>query len=280
MLGSRLARHCAGLGWRVTVQCRTHDAPDAAVDAVSCDLLARGSADRLLTDLRPDLVINCVAITNVDQCEADPACAQRLNADLCGEVADAARRLGIKPVMISTDQLWRAAQPFIPETLPVDPLGVYGRTKAAGEVAAAGNPDSLVLRTNFFGPGLDWRKSLSDLVLEKLRAGQRWSGFADVFYTPIAIRPLIDLILAAVERGLTGTYHLCGRDRISKYEFSLRLAQAAGLDASLIARASLADAKLAAPRPFEMSLDGRKIESALGLSLPGLDQSIASVLAV
>ena len=137
----------------------------------------------------------------------------------------------------------------------------------------------IIARTNFFGRAPAWKPSLSDQVLARLRAGHGFNGFTDVYFTPIAVALAAEWLIDMVEAGLHGTFHLAGRDRISKYDFSVEVAKAAGLDASAIKPGRIADAKLTATRPSEMSLSTRKIEKALGRAVPNLDQSIHSSLA-
>lgn len=248
-------------------------------DAVSADLTLEGAAASLVAQVKPTVVVNCVALTNVDLCEREPSLAQRLNADLCGELAAACNDAGASLVSISTDQLWRNPPAFVTEDHAPDPAGVYGKTKADGETQTRHARSHIIARTNFFGCGPAWKPSLSDQVLARLRAGQRFNGFSDVYFTPIAVALAAEWVIDMVEAGLIGTFHLGGRDRISKYDFAVAIAKAAGFDSTEVKAGHVADAKLTAARPSEMSLCTKKIEKALGRSVPDLDQSIRSALA-
>lgn len=248
-------------------------------DVVYTDLSEVGAGYRMVTEVRPSVVVNCAALTNVDLCENEPRLAQRLNADLCGELAIACNDIGASLVSISTDQLWRNSPPFAREDLPPDPVGVYGVTKADGEIQSRQARSHIIFRTNFFGRGHSWRPSLSDLVLTRLRGGHGFTGFSDVYFTPLAVGIAVDWVIDAVEANLTGTFHLGGGDRVSKYEFAVALAKAAGLDAGSVRSGRIADAKLVAARPTEMSLSSDKIAQALGRAIPNLYRSLHNALA-
>lgn len=275
-LGSYVCRALDARGYRTVGHVHSRGEDSGMIRA---DLTVPGAGARLVEDVRPAVVVNCVALANVDLCDREPALAQRLNADLCGELADGCNATGAVLVAISTDQLWRDPPPFVTEEQAPDPFGAYGRTKADGEVQARRAERSIVARTNFFGRGPAWKPSLSDLILTRLKAGETFNGFSDVYYTPIAVTLASELLLDMVEAGLSGTFHLGGRDRISKYDFAVALAKAAGLDASNVKPGRVADAKLTAPRPNEMSMSSAKLEKALGRPVPGLDCSIRAALA-
>ena len=273
-LGSYVSRALRARGYQTVGQAHSH----LGTGNVCADLTLAGSGVRLVEEIRPTVVVNCVALANVDLCDREPMLAQRLNADLCGELADGCDAIGATFVSVSTDQLWRNPPKFVTEDETPDPFSTYGRTKADGEVQAGRAGRHIIIRTNFFGTGLAWRPSLSDLILARLRAGEVFNGFSDVYYTPIAVALASEWIVDMAEAGLTGTFHLGGRDRISKYEFAVALATAAGLDPANIKSGVVADAKLTAARPNEMSLNSAKIERALGRPVPDLDQSIRSAL--
>jgi len=277
-LGGYFCDALARNGNVVVAQCRSHHPPGNVAQTIVADLAETAAGHRVVSEGRPDVVIHCAAMTNVDECERDPAGAQRMNAGICGELAESCTRVGAKLVMISTDQLWRNAKPFATEDLPLDPAGVYGSTKAEGERLVATNPVHLILRTNFFGRGPNWRPSLSDTVLNTLRSGKIFYGFTDVFYTPIDVRIFAQWTVDAIQAGLQGIYHLGGRDRLSKYDFATLLARRAGLDASAIKQSTVAAAGLTTERPCEMSLNSNKISRALNRELPSVEQSIASCL--
>lgn len=281
LLGWSLCRDAAARGTPVEAVFSRHppdgDAP--GVTGVRADVARPGAARDLLDRSPAGVVVYAAGLTDVDGCERDEALALRLHAEVPAEFARLCRRSGRRFVAISTDHLWDGRTAFVEEDEPVRPLNAYARTKAAGEAAVrAEMPDALILRTNFFGRGPAWRRSLSDWMLGELRAGRPLRAFADAHFTPIGLPLLCGTIRDAVATGLVGTFHAAGADRVSKLAFALRLARLAGLPEDLVREGSVADARLAAPRPRDMSLSTAKLARALGRPAPSLDDSLDAVL--
>lgn len=90
---------------------------------------------------------------------------------------------------------------MVTEDVPVCPVNIYGKTKAESErVVLAVNSEALILRTNFFGPGLQWRQSLSDWIINSLNRSEKINAFYDVFFTPISIYHLARAILLFIQK--------------------------------------------------------------------------------
>ena len=122
-----------------------------ALTRAECDLLNLTSLPETIRRNRPDVVVNGAAYTAVDRAEREPELAQAINGEAPGVLADVARQLGALLVHYSTDYVFdgTATRP-IPETAPPSPLGVYGRTKRAGEAAILEvGGSALILRTSW-----------------------------------------------------------------------------------------------------------------------------------
>jgi dTDP-4-dehydrorhamnose reductase len=157
------------------------------------------------------------------------------------------------------------------ELASVQPINLYAQTKATAEGAVLKVcPDALVARTNFFGWGLPYRKSFSDTILDALFSEQEIGLFSDAYFTPILMRPLIDATHALIDKRYRGIFHMGGDERLSKYEFGLRIAEAFNLDAGLIKPTALADRRDLVSRPLDLSLSNKKMRCALGPELSDL----------
>lgn len=277
LLGVRLGSCLLARGRHVTAHHWQHPLPPSlAPFGLAVDLLdGTDACQRAVEAAAPDVVVNCVGLTNVDQCEREPARAALLNDTHAGRIAAAARAAGVRFVQISTDHLWDGTRSFVSEEVPPRPINVYAKTKAAGESAVArADPEALIVRTNFFGPGLPWRKSINDWLTEELTAGRAINAFSDVFFTPMASDLLSATITELVDRRVTGVLNVAGAERISKYDFALRWARHAGLNSALIRAGSVVDSALAAPRPRDMSLDCSKAAALLGRPMPSFRESL------
>jgi dTDP-4-dehydrorhamnose reductase len=245
------------------------------VQTVVCDLLEAGAAAKLIEERHPDCVIHCAALTNVDQCEADPGLALRVNAGISGNLAAVAARAGARFVYISTDSVFDGSRGGYTEADPVAPLNSYAKSKLAGERAVLeASPEALTLRTNIYGWNMQAKSSLAEWILARLESALETPGFLDVVFCPILVNDLADVILQAAGRGLSGCFHATGSEACSKYEFAVRIAEVFECDRALIRPASIDDSPLKAPRPKNTSLVVSRIEGALDRKMPGLDDGL------
>ena len=252
-----------------------HGLVNAPFAIETADLADAGEGTRLLEKTRPDVLLHCAALANIDACEAQPELAERVNAKVPGELAAACRRMGIKMVHISTDAVFDGQRGGYREEDETNPINVYARTKLAGEQQVAeNNPDAIIARVNFYGWSLRGKRSLAEFFYYSLSAGKPMMGFTDVLFCPLQVNDLADVLTAMVERGLSGLYHVISPESTSKYEFGCRIARRFGLDESLIEPTSWEKAGLKANRSPSLTLSVEKLACDLGNALPGQQQGI------
>jgi len=242
-------------------------------EQLEADLLAAGTAEETLERLRPEALIHCAALANLEACEADPQLAARLNA--------ACQRRGVKMVHISTDAVFDGTKTgaYVEDDAP-NPLSVYARTKLDGEAAVLqANPAAIVARVNFYGWSMSGTRSLAEFFVNNLQAGKGVAGFTDVSFCPTFVGDLAHLLLAMLEKDLHGLFHTVGATCMSKYDFGVAVARRFGLDASLIAPQSVDRSDLVARRAHNLCLSIHKLSTALQAPLPefstGLDRFYA-----
>lgn len=231
---------------------------------------------------RPDVVINAAAYTAVDAAEREPDLAEAVNHRGAGAVARAAAALDLPVIQLSTDYVFDGAspRPYRPDDVP-GPLGVYGRTKLAGERAvAAANPRHAIVRTSWiYSPfGRNFVKTMLDLARIRAEVGV----VSDQHGCPTAAIDLADGLMA-VTRGLLasdptrpdaerqGIVHMVGHGEASWADVAeavfARSAQKDGPWAR-VKRISTADYPTAAVRPANSRLDGAGLEEGYGIRLP------------
>ena len=225
--------------------------------------------------IQPDYIVNCAALTNVDQCEIEVEKAKEVNQLWPKKLAQISLEIGSKLIHISTDHLYDGTKDIYTEDDLVSPLNVYGKTKAEAEDEVLSiNPKALIVRTNFYGWGLSYRKSFSDYILNGLRSSIHLSLFNDVFYTPIYMGELIRLLHLALKEKLSGMYNIVGNECLSKFEFGVALANAFSYPVELITAASISSKENLVIRPKNMSLSNQKLTQALGIKILSLEEQI------
>ncbi len=236
---------------------------------VQADLTQPGVIDRLLAETNPDWVIHTAALANLEDCERNPALAQRLNSEVPAILARACRKGGARLLHVSTDAVFDGTKGNYTETDTPNPLSVYARTKLAGEQAvAAAYPQAIVARVNLFGFSPTGKRSLAEFFLYNLLAGNPVKGFTDVYFCPLLVNTIAGLFIEMLEKDLHGLYHVFAGECLSKYDFGVRIARRFGLDANLIAPISVQDAGLTARRAPNLTMDTHKLSTHLGHPLP------------
>ena len=250
----------------------------AGTDAKKINLESVDQLTKEFEELDCRIVIHTAGLANVEQCESEPVCAQYANVTLASNVAKACAKLGIQLVHISTDHLFSGKESMVMEDHPIAPLNTYGKTKAEAEFRIREiDPKALVIRTNFYGWGTSYRHSFSDFVINTLRSGKEITLFQDILFTPILMGNLAKLVHRLIDLNASGVFNVVGEDRISKYEFGLRIAEKFGLDSSKIVPNLLANQSKLTQRPLDMSLSNSKVRNLLGRSVGSIQEQIVTL---
>jgi dTDP-4-dehydrorhamnose reductase len=247
-------------------------------ELINADLLVPDAVRRVLVESKPEAVIHCAALANVDACETNPELAYQMNADLPARLADACARQKVRLIHISTDAVFDGQKDGVyAESDAPNPQGVYAQTKLEGERAVLRvNPMAVVARVNFYGWSLSGKRSLSEFFVNNLGSGKSVNGFTDVIFCPMLVNHLGRLLIAMLEQGLRGLYHVVGPQALSKYQFGIEIARKFGLKESLISPQSVDKSGLTARRSHNLRLSTDKLSTDLNLTLPtfstGLDE--------
>lgn len=226
--------------------------------------------------IQPQIVIHTAGLTSVEKCESDPILAKQLNVLLASNVAKVCSMFRVPFAHISTDHLYSGHSAFTEENLPISPVNIYGSTKAEAELRVLEeNPDALVIRTNFYGWGTSYRQSFSDFIIQALRENKELELFDDVFYTPILAEVLVQATHDLITSKAKGIFNLVGGQRLSKFDFGVKLAEEFDLNKALIKRMQIAQQSLLVKRPLDMSLSNKKAVVFLGRDLGTIDDHLS-----
>ena len=247
-----------------------------SLQGVKTDVMPLNSLGECITAInkhQPDVVVHTAGLTSVEECESNPGLAQEINVDLAKNIAIACNRQGVQLVHISTDHLSSGEESFVVEEDGNAPVNNYAKTKLEGEQQVIANcKDALVIRTSFFSWGTKYRQSFSDFIINKLRNNEAVGLFSDVFFTTILAEELSKKTHQLVDANLSGVFNVAGSERLSKYEFGMKLANCFDLDTSLINEISINDKSNLVKRPKDMSLSNDKICKALSCTISSIDE--------
>jgi dTDP-4-dehydrorhamnose reductase len=240
------------------------------------DLTREGTAERIIEKFKPDLLVHCAAMADIDTCEKNPEKAAVVNAAVPGKLARLAGKSGFQFIHISTDAVFDGARGGYIESDTPNPLSVYAATKLAGEQAvAAENPQAVIARVNFYGWSLSGTRSLAEFFYNNLKESRQVNGFTDVFFCPLMVADLCDILMEMAAMGLTGLYHVVSPQAIAKYEFGRRIAELFGFDPDLVRPISVNDSGLTARRSPRLTLLTDRLRKDLRIDLPDQNAGLA-----
>jgi dTDP-4-dehydrorhamnose reductase len=252
-----------------------HPLHQTPFEVIQSDLGQPGEMKRILEQTAPEIIFNCAALANLDSCEEHPDLAKRLNSELPETLASLTRQSGIGLVHISTDAVFNGQRGGYREGDRPEPINVYARTKLAGEQAVlATNPDALVARVNFYGWSLSGQRSLAEFFFNNLSQNKPVNGFTDVFFCPLLVNELVDILFNMITKGLSGLYHVVSSGSISKHDFGMMIASQFGFSQTLIKPVSWKAGGLHAVRSPNLTLNVDKLTKALGCSPSGQNAGI------
>ena len=201
---------------------------------------------------RPDIIINCAAVTDTKLCEAEPELAYRVNALGARNLSLVARKHNAKIVQLSTDDVFDGhnTKPYT-EFDDTHPLTVYGRSKRAGEnyVKEFTHKHFIIRSTWVYGEG----KNFVNALLQTAETETEAAIPTDQFGSPTSAKDLARIILHLIRTNEYGTYHATCRGKCSRYEFAEEILKLSGKKLKLIP-ALAADVPTAA-RPAYAVLD-------------------------
>jgi len=275
LLGLNFALAVDGKKHQVTGVANTSPMLWATFNNVQLELTRPGAVEEMLATHKPEVVIHCAAMANVDACENDPALAYQVNAVLPGIIAAACRQYGVRLIHISTDAVFDGSKGNYREEDKTNPLSVYASTKLEGEKAVLdANPDALIARVNFYGWSAAGNRSLAENFVRNLEAGKEMMGFTDVIFCPMNILDLSSLLVETAALEIKGIYHMVGASPMSKYQFGMMIAERFGFNPALIKPVSVSESGLKAARSPNLSLSVEKLRNALGHDLPEFDEGL------
>ncbi len=230
-----------------------------------CDLTKRENVKKIIYDFYPDFIINAAAFTNVDLSEIERETAWKVNVKGVEYLAEAARVLDSHLIHISSDYIFDGTNGPYSENAKPNPLGYYGRTKLASENALKiSGSIHTIIRTNVLFGIADSRPDFVRWVINSLNANKQIRIVTDQFNNPTFIDDLVQAISRIIEFKKEGIYHIGGRDFLSRFEFTEKIADYFKLNRDLITPIVTEELNQKARRPLKSGLITLKAETELG----------------
>lgn len=246
--------------------------------AISADLTNREETLKMLDQIRPDAIINTVALAEIEACEKSPSRAYSNNIltiqNVVKWIAESSANCHL--VHISTDHVYDGEGQHKENS--VNLTNYYAYSKFASELVAEQIP-STVLRTNFVGKTVsNLRQTFSDWVVVNLRAKSNIELVNDIWFSPVSLRFLLEAVALTVRERLEITANLGSWGGLSKFEFGHKIADFLGLDLKKIHSVTAAEClAYVTYRPRNMVMDNSFWEATTGLKCPSTEEVVDAV---
>lgn len=246
-----------------------------ALDRRALDITEAAAVGDAVGRARPAAVVNCAAYTDVDGAESEPEAALQVNREGARNVAAAAAGVGAAVLFPSTDYVFdgRAERPYVESDAP-SPLGSYGRSKLAGELAtAAENPRHHVIRTSWlFGTG---GRNFVETMIELGRRRDELSVVSDQVGSPTYTAHLAERLLRLATVEDFGIRHMAADGHCSWYDFAVAIFERTGMPCR-VTPTTTAEFGRPAPRPAYSVLASERADA---VRLPAWQSGLDAYLA-
>lgn len=225
---------------------------------------------------RPDVIINCGAITSVAACESNLEKAYKVNAIGARNVSIATRRVHAKLIHLSTDDVFdgKSTKPYGEFDQPTPSL-VYGKSKLAGEQFVKDFAERyFIIRSNWvYGKGENFINDLLALAKQK----ETIHISSEAFGNPTSAKALAQFIISLMESSEYGVYHATCEGTCSRKEFAEEIIRLAGLNTKIVAVTNAED-ELAAKRPAYTVLDNLMLRLLGHAKMPHWKEALAEYM--
>ena len=230
--------------------------------------------EKYLISVKPETVINCVGIGDIDFLEKNPTIAYKINSDSAKNIAKICNKLGIYMIHISTDSVFDGQTGMYKENNKVNPLNIYTKSKALAENYVQDNvKNSVIVRTNFYG--FDKKnKWFFNWIINSLSLGKKITGFTDLIFNPLEISNLSNLLIELTTIKHEGILHLSSNDFLSKYDFIMKVASVFNFDKNLIIKGN---SSFPVKRPKNTTLDNSISKRILKTPITPLDLCLKNI---
>ena len=281
--GRRILQSLSRQGIYELTGCSLHEdiLPGNNYRFVQADMNNHPAIDRLIAEIRPDVVINGSALSVPDYCESHHEEAYAANVLAVENIARCCERAGSRFIHLSTDFVFdgKKAELYTETDIPA-PVNYYGISKYQGEQAVAANCSNYanVRVVVVYGKALPGQHgNILQLVKNRLQAGQEIRVVSDQYRTPTWVQDIADGVEKLMHISQNGIWHICGDECLSIAYIASRVSDYFKLARSLIVPVTTEEMNEATPRPRFSGLSIEKAKRILGYAPHSLEEGMAEM---
>ena len=264
--------------WQIIGTYHEHKVESTLGVNLQVDLTNHDALAKVLKYIQPDAVLHLAAASNPNFCEEHPQISQAINVEPALQLADYAAFKKIPMIFTSSDLVFDGKKGnYSEEDLP-SPINRYGLHKAVAESKVmAAYPEAVVARLPLMYGMTGQKNNFLEHWLNKWKARTPTPAFKDEFRSPLSGTEAAKGLLYLLEKQVSGIWHLAGNERISRFDFGLKIAEVFQIAPDLIKESYQSEVDMPAARPADVSLNTEKIIS-LGFEASGITESLQALL--
>lgn len=221
-VGSKISEYFESLGYSV---CASGYASFGSKSYL-LDVTKRDTVLKEIANSEPEIIIHAAAKSSLVECEKNPEIANSVNVNGTLNIIDAIKATNpeIKMIFLSSDYVFDGNRGNYVENDQANPFTVYGKTKLDAEKLIMKELDNYIIcrSANIFGRG----SNFFNFIVNHLEGMSSVEVFKDTFYTPTYIEYFVESLEILINSGFHGIIHIAGRERLSRYEFAIKVADA------------------------------------------------------
>ena len=252
-------------------------------DNIPCKLYTQDLSDldktrSIVQDIKPNLIINAVAITNLEVCEINKQDAYLSNVVVARNLARISSELSIPIIQLSTDNFIGDKDLKRDEQIIPRSVNYYGETKIQAENEIKSHTDNyLMLRTNFYSYEKNDNNSFLSNLIFNFEKRIEYLGATDYFFNPVSTHYLVNTIIKLLENNFRGTINITSDNCISKFDFAKTVCALLNYDNSLVRRVSLTELPNLVERPKNLCLVNSKLKQTLKIDDISLTKQLLQI---
>lgn len=242
------------------------------INIINSDVTDPVAFSKYLKEIKPEIIIHCAAIVNVEACESERDYADKLHCEIIKQIAESSP--SSKLIYISSDSVFDGTRGNYQEFDIPNPINYYAKSKYDGEVNTLRLvKNSIVVRTNIYGFHFQKQSSLAEWALDNLQQSKTINGFNDVYFNPVYTKQLADILYKLIAINYKGIINISSNTFITKYSFLVEIAKTFGYDTNLIEAKSVNSVNFKARRPNNTTLNTDLLKDVIGI-VPDLFEGI------
>jgi len=228
--------------------------------------------EKYIDKIRPDVILNTIALSNPEYCENNKQLARDINANFPKILSKLSSKKNIRLIHLSTNYVFDGKQKKYTEKDKPNPKNHYGETKLLSENYVLSNPKNLVIRTSAIY-GVSPKIRFFNYIIESLIELKPINVYGDYFFNPTLIDELVEVIFKLFDSQISGVIHVCGSSCISKFDFVRSICQIFNFDQNLINFNLTKNAKI----PETVCMDNTYATNLLNYKFSVLEKGLHSI---